>query len=153
MPRQPRGSRQGDIPGGFILKWQNPATQSVVRRPVTACQMCRIAKVKCNGKQDCDRCLGRGLVCNYKDSDKRNAAASLKDTASLTRDTQSVPDRVSLDFDSANIIDRHLMDNVLYEEDHVMDLMADWPTQQSLDNIDWGVVDPSLIVCYSIKRK
>jgi hypothetical protein len=147
MPRRPRGSRQGDIPGGFILKWQNPTAQSVVRRPVTACQMCRIAKVKCNGKEDCDRCSSRGLICNYKDSDKRDLAAS------LTRNTQSVPDRVPLDFDSANVIDRHSMDNVLYEEDHVIDPMADWSTQQSLDNIDWGFVDPRLIVCYLIKRK
>jgi hypothetical protein len=149
MPRQPRGPRQGDVPGGFILKWQNSKAQSVTRRPVTACQMCRIAKVKCNGKQKCDRCSSRGLICNYKETKKGEAAASSDDTISSTMATQSVHDIVSLDLGSVNVMDRFSMGDVNYEEDHVIDPMASW---QNLDNLNWGVVDPSLIVCFPTVR-
>jgi Fungal Zn(2)-Cys(6) binuclear cluster domain len=63
-----RNSRKKEIPQAFILNWQCPGTQGskpLVRRPMTACEACRMAKVKCNGKRDCDRCSSRGEVCRY----------------------------------------------------------------------------------------
>lgn len=64
-----------------------------------------------------------------------------------------MPDQVSLDLNSADVMDRYSMDEIFYEGDHVIDPMVNWSTQQTLDNIDWAVIDPSLIVCYSTKRK
>lgn len=61
-------SRRGRIPGTMVLNWQPPETQAskqVIRRPMTACEACRAAKVKCNGQRSCERCRNRGLCCTY----------------------------------------------------------------------------------------
>jgi hypothetical protein len=63
--RKPRASRKADIPRSFVSKWQNAAPKAKLRRPVTACQTCRTAKVKCDGQQDCSRCSSRGIACTY----------------------------------------------------------------------------------------
>jgi hypothetical protein len=146
MSRKPRGSRKGDIPGGLILRWQNSAAQPVIRRPLTACQMCRIAKVKCNGKQDCDRCTSRGLVCRYKETDKRDTQAPLNDTALSTAATQSTPEDALLNLDSPSALDHYSTSTTVYNGDRIVDPMADWPTQQMLGNLDWEIVDPTFSV-------
>jgi hypothetical protein len=79
--RRPRASRKADIPRSFVSKWQNAAPKVKLRRPVTACQTCRAAKVKCDGQQDCSRCSSRGIACSYLN-------VSSSDTQSL-RDLQS----------------------------------------------------------------
>lgn len=65
-----RTSRPRNIPENLIVNWRplNPgdAPRTLLRRPVTACDACRAAKAKCSGKQGCDRCTTRGLVCTYK---------------------------------------------------------------------------------------
>lgn len=56
------------IPGTLVLNWQPPETQPskpLIRRPMTACEACRSAKVKCNGQRTCERCRNRGLHCSY----------------------------------------------------------------------------------------
>lgn len=62
-------SRKNQIPGTLVLNWQAPDTQTskpTVRRPMTACEACRTAKVKCNGQRACERCKNRGLLCSYR---------------------------------------------------------------------------------------
>lgn len=62
-------SRKNQIPGTLVLNWQAPDTQTskpTVRRPMTACEACRTAKVKCNGQRACERCRNRGLLCSYR---------------------------------------------------------------------------------------
>lgn len=65
-----RTSRPGNIPENLIVNWRpstpHDAPRTLLRRPVTACDACRAAKAKCSGKQGCDRCTTRGLVCKYK---------------------------------------------------------------------------------------
>ncbi|KAB8212596.1 hypothetical protein BDV34DRAFT_184256 [Aspergillus parasiticus] len=64
-------SRRKQIPGTLVLNWQSPETQAskpLIRRPMTACEACRAAKVKCNGQQSCERCTSRGLHCTYTPS-------------------------------------------------------------------------------------
>lgn len=65
-----RTSRTDNIPENLIVNWRPPnphdAPRTLLRRPVTACDACRAAKAKCSGKQGCDRCTARGLVCTYK---------------------------------------------------------------------------------------
>ena len=61
-------SRRRQIPGTMVLNWQPPETQAskpLIRRPMTACEPCRSAKVKCNGQRNCERCRNRGLRCTY----------------------------------------------------------------------------------------
>ncbi|TEY29567.1 hypothetical protein BOTCAL_0941g00010 [Botryotinia calthae] len=56
------------VPRGFILNWQSSKAQGakpLIRRPITACEACRAAKVKCNAKSDCQRCRNRGIKCLY----------------------------------------------------------------------------------------
>ncbi|KAJ1707303.1 hypothetical protein NYO67_10559 [Aspergillus flavus] len=64
-------SRRKQIPGTLVLNWQSPETQAskpLIRRPMTACEACRAAKVKCNGQRSCERCTSRGLHCTYTPS-------------------------------------------------------------------------------------
>lgn len=65
-----RTSRPRIIPENLIVNWRpsnlGDGPRTLLRRPVTACDACRVAKAKCSGKQGCDRCTTRGLVCTYK---------------------------------------------------------------------------------------
>lgn len=61
-----RPARDGEIPDRFIKNWRkSPKPTPPVRRGITACESCRAAKVRCNGQQDCQRCIARQLVCTY----------------------------------------------------------------------------------------
>jgi len=61
-------AQRQQIPGTLVLNWQSPSKQPskpLIRRPMTACEACRSAKVKCNGQLACERCKSRGLLCSY----------------------------------------------------------------------------------------
>lgn len=64
-----RTSRPRHIPENLLVNWRpsdlRDGAKPRLRRPVTACDACRTAKAKCSGKQGCDRCATRGLVCAY----------------------------------------------------------------------------------------
>ncbi|EIT81835.1 hypothetical protein AO1008_08037 [Aspergillus oryzae 100-8] len=84
-------SRRKQIPGTLVLNWQSPETQAskpLIRRPMTACEACRAAKVKCNGHRSCERCTSRGLHCTYTPSPNTqdiNASGNLgAETVTLT---------------------------------------------------------------------
>lgn len=61
--------RRGRLPGTLILDWQSAETRAarpLVRKPATACEACRLAKVRCDAAQpDCARCRNRGTQCLY----------------------------------------------------------------------------------------
>lgn len=61
--------RRGRLPGTLILDWQSAETRAakpLVRKPATACEACRLAKVRCDAAQpDCARCQNRGTQCLY----------------------------------------------------------------------------------------
>lgn len=71
-----RTSHPRSIPENLIVNWRpsdlRDAAKPLLRRPVTACDACRTAKAKCSGKQGCDRCTARGLVCTYTSQIARN---------------------------------------------------------------------------------
>lgn len=83
-PRKPRHSRKSDVPHEYIRNWQfsrGRGAKPLVRRPPTACEACRAAKVKCNGAQPvCGRCTDRGIMdCRYtapSSSDKSEPSAA-----------------------------------------------------------------------------
>lgn len=145
-------SRKGEIPGNFMLKWQSSATQGVkprVRRPVTACQLCRTAKVKCDGQPECGNCTSRGIICIYTNTDpaqRRHRPASTH-AVSPPAGPQISSGEISTGVDVSNATTRSPMDTAAYE--HVFDSMADWTnetTPQRLPDFDWGSTDPSLNV-------
>ncbi|OKL56413.1 hypothetical protein UA08_08057 [Talaromyces atroroseus] len=82
-----RNSRKKEIPEAFILNWQCPGTQGakpLVRRPMTACEACRMAKVKCNGKQECERCSSRGEICRYTSANREHRISHQKNIREST---------------------------------------------------------------------
>ncbi|KAB8224868.1 hypothetical protein BDV33DRAFT_187854 [Aspergillus novoparasiticus] len=94
-------SRRKQIPGTLVLNWQSPETQPskpLIRRPMTACEACRAAKVKCNGQQSCERCTSRGLHCTYTPSPNTqdiNASGSVgAETITVTSPPNSQSSRI-----------------------------------------------------------
>ena len=141
-------SRKGEIPGNFMLKWQSSATRGakpLVRRPITACQLCRTAKVKCDGQQECGNCTSRGVVCRYTSTDparRRHRPASTQ-AASPPAGPQISSGEISTGVNVSNATTHPPMDTAAYE--HVFDSMADW-THETIP--DWGTTDPSLNVSF-----
>jgi hypothetical protein len=128
--RSARASRKGKIPGNFMLKWQSSGTKPLVRRPMTACQSCRTAKVKCDGQRECDNCTNRGIVCVYIVSPPaapQTSAGGGSTALGVSDATTTMP-----------------MDTTAYE--HAFDGMANWTTgtgSQRLTDFDWGATDPN----------
>ncbi|KAK8072898.1 hypothetical protein PG996_006246, partial [Apiospora saccharicola] len=64
-------------------------------RPITACENCRTAKVRCNGQQDCQRCTARVLVCTYLTSgpasDRRSSARTVNDAHRVPSSSDASP--------------------------------------------------------------
>ena len=133
--RSARASRKGEIPGNFMLKWQSSSTKPLVRRPMTACQSCRTAKVKCDGQRECDNCTNRGIVCIY-----RHTSA----IASPPAAQQTSAEEISTALGARDVTTTMPMDTAAYE--HAFDGMANWTDgtgPQRLTDIDWGATDPN----------
>ncbi|KAL4966534.1 Zn(II)2Cys6 transcription factor domain-containing protein [Aspergillus stella-maris] len=68
-PSQIRRSRKDEIPSHLVQSWQasdRHGAKTAVRRPVTACDTCRSAKVRCKGRHNsCDRCITKGIQCRF----------------------------------------------------------------------------------------
>ncbi|KAK4178431.1 hypothetical protein QBC36DRAFT_104966 [Triangularia setosa] len=156
--RNARASRKGEIPRNFIRNWHSSASRPgggspLVRRPITACQSCRAAKVKCDGQQECNRCTSRGIACRYVNTE---TAGSIQQTDRPTTITTGVvvlpaatatasPKAVSLDFDAMDATDHSSLDTVAYPP--ILDIMTDWTNEtisQSFGEFDWRAMDPSL---------
>ncbi|GAW14699.1 hypothetical protein ANO14919_041020 [Xylariales sp. No.14919] len=80
MSRKGRqNDKTGDIPNNYFLTWQCPTadgSNTMIRRPATACDGCRVAKVRCDGSDTCQRCKARGSVCRYPSSTPSGASTS-----------------------------------------------------------------------------
>jgi hypothetical protein len=149
-----RASRKREIPRNFILNWQCPGTQGakpLVRRPMTACEACRIAKVKCNGQQECDRCNSRGIYCRYTTPAKGHADRSRRNTLDTssnasTPPSQTAPEQISM-VQTIDSTDPFSIDNVAYEQ--TPDNVVDWPKEmvnQVANQLDWSHLDINLNV-------
>ncbi|KAL3481332.1 hypothetical protein BJX99DRAFT_163634 [Aspergillus californicus] len=121
--RKRRRSRTGDIPQSLIQNWQSTAAEGarpVVRRPATACEACRTAKVKCTGHQSaCERCTSRGIRCQYSSPTTSSASNTVESSAS-PRNGQS------------------------HSTDHTPQLIEEfieWPKDISPPLIDWSSLD------------
>lgn len=168
--RKARTSRNGGIPGDFILNWRNPGAgmkKPVVRRPMTACEGCRMAKAKCNGQPTCSRCIDRGLVCTYATPAPPTPArseASTRDDNYLACDAvwpSPIQFTVGNDSPDFNIsaLEPSPPDHTVYEPEVGTEPMpaADWAGEIAVSgsNLDWGLIDASVSVssrneqCYS----
>ncbi|PVI05409.1 hypothetical protein DM02DRAFT_610715 [Periconia macrospinosa] len=95
QPTRP-SSHKARIPRNYMTKWQSTgsrtAARPLVRRPVTACVNCRVAKVKCDGHAQCARCIERRVDCSYTttahtqamDIDNANVLANVSTTSATT---------------------------------------------------------------------
>ncbi|KAH8799096.1 hypothetical protein F5884DRAFT_742654 [Xylogone sp. PMI_703] len=149
-------SRKRQIPGTLVLNWQsieNPATRSLVRRPMTACGACRAAKVKCNGQRRCERCRSRDLHCTYttpaNTSEMGNGSAGAKtspvvsqvtSSASSLSTSQMPPDGICID-SPCDAADPVRIDgggtSPLASHDSTMDYWSEEMFNQALDQFDW----------------
>ncbi|RDW84204.1 Zn(II)2Cys6 transcription factor domain-containing protein [Aspergillus mulundensis] len=157
-PQQRRKSRNKEIPLNLIQTWQCPGNEGarpVVRRPITACDACRAAKVKCTGLQNaCDRCTGRGLACKYttpSSSSRSTASSSPPNTSSSTSSNRQSPSTAASSISGSNkSSDAMAMEWVLDSAEplnlddvpgHDFSSMVDWPKDMSSQMVDWSTLD------------
>ncbi|KAL4735226.1 hypothetical protein BDV11DRAFT_208679 [Aspergillus similis] len=157
-PQQRRKSRNKEIPLNLIQTWQCPGSEGarpVVRRPITACDACRAAKVKCTGLQNaCDRCTGRGLPCKYTtpSSSSRSTASSASppNTSSSTSSNHQSPETAATSLSGSNPSDGMAMEWVLDTTDplsldevheHGFGTTVDWSKEMSNQLVDWSTLD------------
>jgi hypothetical protein len=160
-PQQRRKSRNKEIPLNLMQTWQCPGNKGarpVVRRPITACDACRSAKVKCTGLQNvCDRCTGRGLACKYTTpSSSSRSTASLSpprtagDSISSISSNHQSPSTAAGSNSSAKSSDAMAMEWVLDTADalglvevpgHDFSTMVDWSKELSHQMVDWSTLD------------
>src|SRR5690242_1244404 len=50
----------------------DPAERPRKRRAINACVPCRSSKVRCDGKQPCERCDRNDAVCHYRDVSEKD---------------------------------------------------------------------------------
>jgi hypothetical protein len=153
-PRKAHGSRKGDVPNNFILKWQSSGPKPLVRRPMTACQPCRTAKVKCDGQPQCDRCNTRDLVCKYTNSSVPDIPpsnpSSSTNAASPIGPTQTPSEETTINLEPANDTNRLSAATTGYDD--AFESMGDWSpnaARQALDDFVWPPMDTNFTVGYS----
>ncbi|KAF2877955.1 hypothetical protein BDV95DRAFT_588954 [Massariosphaeria phaeospora] len=149
--RKSQASRKVRIPHDFMIKWQSsgPPGTKPVRRPMTACQTCRTAKVKCDGQQECGRCISRGITCIYTDSentnrDRRSHLPVATDTGSSSTITQVTASNASIGPDANGATNNFTMDFSAYG--NTIDHMPDWEpstANPNFENFDWGTLGPT----------
>lgn len=146
--RHSHASRKLQIPANLIQNWQSSAIRGggakpLVRRPKTACERCRMAKVKCHGdgQNDCGRCSGRGLACRYTQP-ARSPSPSTTTTASSRRRR-----RVDEPAEWPDPGDHFGGDDTAFQQ--LLEASTGWPNvnepvpPQQMD-MDWAAVDPVL---------
>jgi len=149
--RNARTSRKDDVPSSFLLKWQSSATRGakpLVRRPTTACQSCRLAKVKCDDRRECSNCISRGIVCRYTKRDSRHRPISTH-APPTPAGPQISSGEIPIAVDVSDATQHSPMDTATYED--VFDSTSDWTNEtipQRLPNLDWGTTDPNLNVSF-----
>lgn len=157
-PQQRRKSRNKEIPLNLIQTWQCPGSEGprpVIRRPITACDACRAAKVKCTGLQNaCDRCTGRGLPCKYTtpstSSCSTASSASPPNTSSSTSSNHRSPATAATSISGSNPSDNMSMEWALDTANprtldepprHEFSATVDWSKEMSDQLVDWSTLD------------
>jgi hypothetical protein len=148
MPNRPPNKSR--IPRGFILNWQSSKNQGatpLIRRPITACEACRAAKVKCNAQKDCQRCSNRGIECVYV------APSNSSDTKSQHRGRSPPSSRQSSASEFSPDIPTDLEINgpdLSMPDGMELDLgeLAAWP-QEVTEQFPWLTPDLNFQVCDS----
>jgi hypothetical protein len=156
-PRKPRASRKSNIPDDFIQKWQSTGPKPLVRRPITACQVCRIARAKCDNQPQCERCSSRDIVCRYTSLGALNTPllsnpSSTINAAQPIALAQTTRAAIPVDLNTTTATNLHSMDTTAY--DGGFEAMADWTPDighQALDDLAWLSMDTSLNVGYYSK--
>ncbi|KAL3436116.1 hypothetical protein BDV09DRAFT_165916, partial [Aspergillus tetrazonus] len=157
-PQQRRKSRNKEIPLNLIQTWQCPGSEGsrpVVRRPITACDACRAAKVKCTGLQNaCDRCTGQGLPCKYTTPSTSScltaSSASPPNTSSSTSSNYRSPATAATSISGSNPSDNMSMEWALDTANpptlneapgHEFGATVDWSKEMSDQLVDWSTLD------------
>ncbi|ETS84284.1 hypothetical protein PFICI_02309 [Pestalotiopsis fici W106-1] len=146
-------SRNNGIPANLILNWHSSPLHLVkplVRRPKTACERCRTAKVKCpgDGERECGRCTSRGLSCRYAQSAPSPSPAHSRPRPVAHRTLQ---EDAQMDFrtaDPAAFFGGG--DSGVFQQ--MLDSSGDWSTMNDIcppdsdldQHMDWAAADPSL---------
>lgn len=143
-PRKVHGSRKGDIPHSFVQKWRSSGPKQLVRRPLTACQACRTARVKCDNQPQCDRCATRDLICRYTNSDVRgvsapndfSSATTAVDDASPREAPQTTLEEIFIGSETTTAASHPFMGTGSHYED--FEVMTDWhPNAIHQDLVDF----------------
>lgn len=146
--------KRRQIPGTSVLQWQSSETHTP-RRPMTACKACRLAKAKCNGQQNCERCRSRGLRCTYSrpSSGARNGNSKNKSPASQTPTgafplngqeiaASTTPDPMSVDGpDNLFSMSNHA-GSTSQSTANPMDSWREETFQQALEEFNWVFPEP-----------
>lgn len=141
------------IPRGFIRNWQyskNQGAKPLVRRPTTACEACRTAKVKCNARKDCQRCSNRGIKCVYtapslsSDANIQHQGASPKKSmpSSASAISQDIPTDLEIDGTGISFPDNMELD---------LGDSAVWP-QEMAEQLPWVIPDANIEVSEIVKK-
>ncbi|KAJ5408175.1 hypothetical protein N7509_002058 [Penicillium cosmopolitanum] len=138
--------RKGHIPGTLVLNWKSgeaPNGKSSTRRPMTACEACRTAKVKCDAQRDCSRCKLRGLGCRYI---TRGSVANNEPRLDFAGCSQASPVQEAvhgLSDPSSNIDSGFLDDLSLHNASKAMEWGED-AFNKALEQFDWVFPDDNI---------
>ncbi|KAJ5693029.1 hypothetical protein N7462_002452 [Penicillium macrosclerotiorum] len=167
-----RQSRKRHIPGTQTLRWPSPesrVSKPHVRRPMTACEACRTAKVKCNGQRVCDRCKDRKLHCTYTKPSLKETGTSSEATRNMEKsireevvkpqslsnsqampepsaENQALPGLTSTDF-RGDGLHSHDGDLDILPPVHTSNGIESWGEEEfnhALEEFDWVFSEPDL---------
>ncbi|ORY70430.1 uncharacterized protein BCR38DRAFT_503988 [Pseudomassariella vexata] len=159
--RTARVCHNGWIPTNLFSNWQSSGSnrggsKGLVRRPMTACESCREAKVKCTGQQKCHRCIARGLLCRYTAKTGPGISTlSAESVRRLPNDAVAWPspirttsEEMPLEF-NINAPDQSPPVHTPYVSGMGLESMpsADWVNEMphhSMNDFDWRPIDPVL---------
>lgn len=156
--RNHNSARRQEIPANLVQKWQSAPRQAVrpqVRRPRTACERCRTAKVRCHGdgQNECDRCTSRGLSCRYAQLDPPPGATATPSSSNLDltatpEDIQgpnlmgdNTPELGGGNTSESSSLRTHITSAAWPNIDHPTNTL-----EQQQQFMDWSTVDPAVIL-------
>ncbi|KAH6652738.1 hypothetical protein BKA67DRAFT_606054 [Truncatella angustata] len=138
------------IPGTYVFNLESTNAQGnnrkLTRRPFTACEACRDAKAKCNGKRQCERCKKRRTRCIYAGSIfKDDIPSQQSDAASSSVLKAHETDLMLVDFSGAIDTPQRQGSDAGNENNHQTPAVdAEWPEDSlntALEQLDWVFAD------------
>lgn len=148
-----RPSRQG-IPANLVQKWQSSPRRVAspqIRRPRTACERCRTAKVRClgDGQRECERCISRKTPCRYIRLEPAPSPGPIATTSSSDPEQTPTSGQIQVDsgFDSTH--EPTCNDDASQQ---ILGTPATWPNienttetpVQQQQYVDWSSIDPAM---------